>query len=149
MGQLTKGNAPGLTVGGRVFTDLKNLIVLRALIGAGGNLYGTARQLNASAGYQVPTGKTLRVWAVREVTSVVNQAVNIGYGDDDKGTSSASAPTNAVWQGGGVSLVLGKNSSQYGSYEYPTNFAIPAQKYPAAYTDSTGGVVVEMWGYLE
>jgi len=149
MGQLTKGNAPTITVGGRVFSDLKNLIVIRTRVGVGGNLYGTARSLNASSGYQVPAGKTLRITAVREVGSTLNQAVSIGHGDDDKGMNSAAAPTNAVWQIGDKDGVLGKNTNQYGVTEFVTNFTIPTGKYPCAYTDSTGGAIVEMWGYLE
>ena len=142
-------NIPQVQVGNRVMTDVKNLIVVRGGCGSGGNLYGTARQLNASAGYQVPVGKTFRVLAVRTLQTTLSQGINTGYGDTDVGKNSGSAPTNSVWASGDKDIIGMINSSQYGEYSWPTNFTIPAGKYPACYVTTGGAAWFEMWGYLE
>ena len=60
----TLGTIPTITVGGRVFTDLDNLIVLTAYAQTGTAAGATFREPVASSGYQVPGGQTLRILAV-------------------------------------------------------------------------------------
>jgi hypothetical protein len=145
---------PSLTIGGRTMSDLSSSLI--TLVGTFSNTagYATLRQANASAGYQVPTGKTLHLIAAQGASSVSGIfAVAFGYGTADAGLTSASAPTG--WTGmGGTS---GTNASSMvqiggsGQFSGAIEVLVPATDYPAVVgsfsTAASAGVIA--WGYLQ
>ncbi len=141
----TLGNVPSLTVGGRVFTDLTNLIVLTAAHSAG-NL-STLRLPGASSGYQVPAGKTLKIWAIRQYTTSSYVApTSLGYGDTDVGYNSGSTPTNPIYYSVGANAYTAGATT--GITETSLLFSVPTGKYVFGSTSGQqGGTTV--FGYLE
>lgn len=137
MGAFSSGRQrPTIEVGGRIFTDLDNLVILHGY--TAGNLRCTLRKPNASAGYQVPVSKkfvvkAMRVWA----NTTGNGYGTLGYSDNDVGQNSATALTNGVFLGGDASIDAsgsGKAAqAASGAYvqrgEGLTNFEVPAGKY--------------------
>lgn len=89
------GNIPTLQIGGRIFTDLTNLITLTASMS--GAKWSTARKLGVAAGYQVTAGKTLKIYAAvvsNEGTGTFG--VQLSQSDNDTGHNGVTAQTNAV-----------------------------------------------------
>lgn len=95
------------------------------------NGFATLREVNATAGYQVPVGKNFRIVAVRLVTSDGTSYLlgSIGYGDTDVGMSAAAAPTNPVYQSG-AQLASVLRAPADGMVEAVTDFVVPTGKYP-------------------
>ena len=142
MPQLAMGPMiPYLSVGGRIFTDLANLIVLIGRTSTT-NRYSTGRLFSASSGYQVTAAKTLKIMAGRVRTGTASNEIQLrlGYGDTDVGQDSSSAPTNPVWNGGDTSIaqisVIGTVATEFAADCYMN---IPATKYPCIDDGSTGG----------
>lgn len=137
---------PTLTVGGRVFTDLTNLIVLKASISAAGR-YSTFRRLNGTAGYQVTAGKTLTIVALRGFNrGAAVESVNLQYGNTDSGVESAVDQTGVVYESGAAmynSLAFSATSGS--SAEAPSGFTVPATKYPGVI--GTTGSTVSVYAY--
>lgn len=150
------GQIPTLLIGGRTFTDLKNLIELVAFTsGSGAPTYGTFRLPNSSSGYAVTTGKTFTIAAVRwynETQATVPSQLTACYGDTDIGISSTSAPTNVVYVGGAFITTFG---AQAGTTlptisETTLKFAVPAGKYPCVYQNqNSASLKVRIFGYEE
>jgi len=142
-----------LTIGGRVFTDLKNLIVLHTGL-ATTNTYSTARLPNGTSGYQVPASKTLRILAVKcSIVKTVDSGTNIGlgYSDNDAGIDVAvGLLTNPVHCGGAITvpvLASGKETAySVANVEAPLNFTVPTGKYLFGRHASQG---MTFFGYLE
>ncbi len=89
---------PSITIGGRVFTDLDNLLILSAVVIA--NTYATAKPNTfTSTGYSVPTLTTFDTKAFEVISwdGASNGAAIPGYGDNDVGENSGSEPTNPVY----------------------------------------------------
>jgi hypothetical protein len=99
----TLGTIDTITVGGRVFTDLTNMIILHGRhVGTNGC---TLRKDSGSAGYQVTTGKTMTVYATRSwCINAANDTPTLAQSDNDVGVNSATALTNAVQQAGSSSI---------------------------------------------
>jgi len=154
MAVLIPGAKESITVGGRVFTDLPNLILLQGFANTAGNIT-TPRAGGATAGYVVPSAKTLKIQAVRLVssTNTISRAYLL-YGDTDVGMDSGSLPTTPIYlAGGGISihsLVAGAANavglSGPGYNEIACDWRIPTGKYPAV--GISGGGVVYLFGYL-
>lgn len=133
---IQRGSRPSMLVGGFT-TDWNpavnpNDILLWAQATDGTtNPYHTARKANATAGYQVPTGKALIVLGMDLVTTAAYAAQwGLAYGDTDVGLTSAAAPTNAVTHNNGTAVVVvpataGSRGERAGPF-----FSIPAGKYP-------------------
>lgn len=142
MAQLLPSQRPTITVGGRVFTNIADLIILATVNST--NLYGTFRISSGSSGYQVTSGKTYTVYAIRLFSTTASAWVSqaVGYGDTDVGLNSGSPPTNNVQSfGTAIPSVAGTADA-----EAPMKFAIPAQKYP--YIAGTGGTCTAViYGY--
>lgn len=146
---------PSLTIAGRVFTDLENLIILKGYAEGTTNVRGTARKQNASAGYQVPTGKKFVIKAAR--LQVNNSAANanfaalIAYADNDVGIGSSTAFTNAVYVGGSTNTAAfgAMNALSNTIQEFFHNFEVPAGKYIGvwALASATNYIGVEIYGY--
>lgn len=145
---------PALSIGGRVFTDLANLKILRtAITNVGGATNGSGRLNTGSAGYQVTAGKTLKVKAVRCFGQTFTAAgiFYICYSDNDVGLVSTTAFTNATYSGNNTSLAVSLSVNAGGIwYETAYDFDIPAQKYPGAQlATGTYQAMVEFYGYEE
>lgn len=146
----TLGTIPSLTVGGRVFTDLTNLIILSASTGGSANNVSTLRKFGASSGYQVTTGKTLTIYAIKVISqSSTGEALNFGYGDTDVGIRAGTTnPTNAVFAIGDSSNMLISGLSQVGGVtELAINLAVPSLKYVFAKAGDTGVSGFLAYGY--
>lgn len=146
---------PTLTIGGRVFTDLENLVQLKAYVEGTTNVRGTARKLNASAGYQVPVGKKFVIKAVRIIPTYASASAlypaTIVYADNDVGVAAATAFTNEVDIGGNVLIgQLGTMlSTSFTLQEFVLNFEVPAGKYIGvrALTSSLTYAALDIFGY--
>lgn len=126
----TLGNVPTLTVGGRVFVDLVNLLILGASCDSSNIVqYGTFRKPNSSSGY-TPSGITTFVFSAVHFQSGVSGTTNfvtVGYGDNDVGSNSATAPTTATVIFGAGSLALVNAGTVK---EVAISFTVPNTKYP-------------------
>jgi hypothetical protein len=146
---LVPGVRPAIQVGGRVFTDLTNLILIYGRATTTTN--STLRKPNGSSGYTPAAGKTFTVHAVRAIVMAAAAAgCIIGYADNDIGFSSASALTNPVRIGGAshpfiamASLTPDMNEAALG---LSGAFAVPEAKYPFC-ESSSGDVLVHVYGY--
>jgi hypothetical protein len=136
---------PILTVGGRVFTDLANLIILTGGVGGAGNGNSTLRRLGGSAGYTPSVGKTFRALAVR-VTFNVAGSIYLGYADNDAGTNGSTAFTNLVYVGSNIAN--GVMAASVAQSESPVDFTCPNGKYPAT-TNAAGAAngTILVFGY--
>lgn len=151
----TLGTIDTITVGGRVFTNLTSLIILYGWAdGTGTSNRCTLRTANGSAGYQVTTGKTLTIRAVRfQTTGASNTAGvspgNLAYADNDVGVATSTAFTNSVNMIGNTSFIQwGRASLYYGSDGdgAAIDFQVPALKYPA-YVASNQICAIICYGY--
>lgn len=136
----TLGTIPTLTVGGRVFTDLDNLITLVAQEGASATSQNcTFRKVGVTGGYVVPALTTFKLIAIKIVSVTATAGANangnldILYADNDVGFGTNTAFTNPVYLGGDSSSVVRFQSliATGQSSEFVINFDIPAGKYPA------------------
>lgn len=92
----TLGTIDSITVGGRVLTDLTNLITLIASVD-GANNHCTFRKPNGTSGYQVPGGKVFTVLGIRMEIGNAADAFDMGYSDNDAGFATTTAFTNPVF----------------------------------------------------
>ena len=144
---------PSLTVGGVVFTDLQNLIVLVSFCNSTASHTSTPRKWNGSAGYQVTAGKTLKIRAMRMQIPVATAGVDaphtLGYADNDVGLDGTTAHTNLVYIGGssGISTGLYGISAVASFYESPIWLDVPATKYVAHLTNATHLERIMLFGY--
>lgn len=150
-------SGPTLTVGGRNFTDLANLIVLEAYT-ATANHYSSLVKLSGASvvttAYQVTSGKTFSVCGVRVIAASSSAAtcqMQMLYGTGFVlSVDQASAPTGAVFpmglsaSGGFQFMSTAPATTPTG---YDTNWTIPASDYPAIQTLSTTGCVIYVYGY--
>jgi hypothetical protein len=141
----TLGVIDTLTIGGRVFTDLANLITLFAE-GGSTNGFTTFRQPNASSGY-TPSGSNSFLLAALYINpsapSLPSTGIAYGYGDTDVGVSSASPPTNPVYPGNSVTITdiiaYGSTTNLFQPTLVYPNFKTPNTKYPFFSNDSGAG----------
>lgn len=149
------GVQPTITVGGRVFTDLARLKILRCFASSdGSNNNCTFRDTAAPAGgYVVPASKTLRVQAYRMTTMIAGAGVfaSLMYSNNDVGANSATAPTSPVYLMGGTitaSSIVG-SALAGGVVEGLLNFTVPTTKFVT--TLSQGSVstsyTIDIFGY--
>jgi len=140
MTQIVSVTRPIIEAGGQVFTDLANHVTLFAGVNTG-NWFATAIEGKGTAGFQVPTGKTLTIKAFVfiSVVSSVDQAIKFGYGDNDIGRSSATEPTNSVFAHG-LTNTTGTSVNEWLAFIKANdlklekriggiNFEVPADKY--------------------
>ncbi len=129
---------PTLSIGGRVFTDLVNLITLEGNFNAAVNGYCTLRLPSGTAGYAVTTAKTLKIVAVELMTLVVaaTGTVRIGYADTDQGVATNTAPTNPIYPAGAIANGW-CDTSIANTTAYNLNFPVIAGKYIFIYNGGT------------
>jgi len=140
----TIGNIPTITISGRVYVDLTNLIILYYYVPTSGN-FTTGRAAGASSGYQVSGTLTISsVYSVPNSPTAGLQGI-ILYGDNDVGLNT-SAPTNPKYidSNFGLKVVIAIGT---GISCVPFSFAIPNGKYPAMSAANDGGSFMS-YGYL-
>lgn len=136
---------PSLTVGGRVFTDLNNLITLSARVT--GATYSTLRKPNGTSGYQVTAGKTLTIYAMKCVGISTTNAFKPGYGTTDAGQNGA-APSGSVVFAGDIGTNTGFVISGAGSVlELAVNMTVPANDFPYIVSGSASDCYCLAYGY--
>lgn len=152
MGLVKGGNTPSLTVGGRVFTDLTNLKILKTYNNA--NAIATARAPNnANAGYTPSGTKAFRVLAFEfQCISNTATAPTLHYSDNDVGFNSSTALTNPVYEhNAGVNDYAGiSDLDQVGvnvRQVMQTNFLVPNGKYVGV--AGAAGCLGWIYGYEE
>jgi hypothetical protein len=144
---------PSLTVGGRVFTDLANLIILYGLVQGTTNVNGTFRRQTgtATAGYTPSGAKSFRALAIKtqvqHTTATASYGHVIGYSDNDVGVAAAAALTNFKQLGGGASGFGAINSNNLNVFEYPIDFVVPNAKYLSQVASHANVVYCVSWVY--
>lgn len=141
----TLGTIDNLTVGGRVFTDLTNLIQLYSEnLATGGNF--TFRKLSASSGY-APSGVTFLPKAFNMVNpDASSRTAAICSSDNDVGFSSASSLTNPVRPAGSASGAM-FFAPTLSNKEFPlSGFVVSSGKFVSG-DCGTGGQSTRHWLY--
>lgn len=90
----TLGVIDTLTIGGRVYTDLTNLIILHGAVSISGNPT-TFRKANGTAGYQAVNTLTISSVVFHCVTASAGVVGNLGYTDTDYGINNGGGVTGA------------------------------------------------------
>lgn len=129
-----------ITVGGRTFYDLDNLLILQAGKSAA-NDYSTFVLSPNTAGYSVPADKILEVLAFKTIcASTADMNFYFGYNDNDIGYMSTTAPTTPIHFGSNTSAthymsnVYGATS---GNMESAVYFQVPTGKFPFIHSAGT------------
>lgn len=146
-------NIPTLTVAGRTFTDLANLVILSWYCGSGVT-NATLRRPFLSTGYSAGAikagGQRFRLLAYTiETTASGGFFFDIGYSDNDVGAGSATAFVNPKGMQGG-NLNTGPYEIIYQGLFYKevaTDAYIPNGKYLSTYQSATGYVTGRAFGY--
>lgn len=151
---------PSVTIGGvSRQIDPVNDIYLTAWVN-GGNNASSPRLPNATAGYQVPVGKTLVIWGAvcnSDTTAASNVYVRLAYNDIDLGfnASTSASLVNGVYMSGTADFgsqifsppgVVNYEHQEWGSQ---VGFEVPAGKYVAVDTGTAGQWRVQLYGYLK
>lgn len=138
---------PQLTIGGRVMTDVTNLIVLMAACGgsAGTTTSGLRRSTDSSA--YTPSGSKKFV-AVAYSVDVLTAAgsLQLGSADNPIGMETSTAPTNPVYETG-TSVFQNINTNQTGHYEGYSGLQIPNGKYGFSIGNAAAAAVIRIFGY--
>ncbi len=153
----TLGTIDTLEVGGRVFTDLANLIQLNAAFGVGGPFSGFF--LGNGTPYQVSAGKTFTGWAAQMTTQLAGSPsqdypISFGYSVNLIGAQNASAPASPLYFPFGNGTPLGYavfSVANGGNVQFQTNlnFIVPAGSYPFCGAVQGGEYIsmVNLYGY--
>lgn len=151
----TLGTIPQLTIAGRTFTDLTNLIVLYCYANTA-NDYSTCRKANGVAGYQVTSGKTYTISAAKfcneEGVTATYNSFNIMYGTNDVGFNSSSAPTGVVRQFGvpaGTSVYSpqSNNGTGDGCVGNTVDLQVPQNDYVSIQVIASKVAIAVLYGY--
>jgi hypothetical protein len=142
-----------LRIGGRIFTDLDNLIQILAI--ADTTNYTTFRNCSTGAAYQVPGDSTLYLLAARIYVCADACGSSILYGDT--AVSNTIAPTNPVHHGGfaaaNTNLVYLNDVADGGQLKEPVelaiDFRVPAEKYPCFFANGGIRQSCTVFGYLK
>ena len=149
------GGVNTITVGGFVFNAADpNFIVLSGQT-SNGTGYATLRAAGSSSGYVVPAGKTFYAQAIWFSTSQTNGQISLGYGTNDVGFASGTAPTGLTIQNGAPN-----NGGQPMYYILPgtaslaqqlpgMGFTVPAGDYPCFLSLNNGQVSLAVYGYVQ
>lgn len=126
----TLGTVETLQIGGRVFTDLTNLIKIGGYVSS--TTKTTLRKSGSSSGYQVTALKTLTLAAITmTLTGAAGSSPSgqIGYADNDVGLNQSTSLTNPNY-------IFADSVANWVSNEQNTqpqvlhiDFPVPASKY--------------------
>ena len=125
---------PNLTIAGRTFTNLTNLIILTGPTeNAVSSSRTTLRKPSESAGYQVTTGKTLIIYAVRLISTAGSFSPYFAYTDNDVGIAGNTAFTSPVYLAGlspsSDPFFFATSNAAGSTLELALDFKVPSQKY--------------------
>ncbi len=155
MGQ---GNAflPTLNIGGRIITDLQNLIILYGECDDSTNLYATLRKQDGVAGYTPAAQRKFVVIAYEaalgSVTAAAAHMFRLHYQDNDVGINATTVPTNPVYIAGSQkTTALGSIATLQepgaGRYAGACDFQLPAAKYLGIQNLNNFKLMVKIYGY--
>lgn len=144
---------PSLQVGGRIFTDVKNLITLYGNVQGAGNGNSTMRLPGASAGYTPSVGKAFRILAIRFTVTTGGAGARIFplYANNDVGLATGTAFTTGIGPGGSANeAALSCTTGQNAAIEMALDFLVPNGKFPGISNaaGSTAGYC-QIYGYEE
>lgn len=131
----TLGTIPTITVGGRVFTDLENLISLTGYAAASPNVIGVMTKQNGPVpfeNYQVPSGKSFNCLAMsgNGYGTSASRGFQLGYNDDELDPSQTyqsgdSEVATAVF----LNFAMYTTGAPGDTVERPCNILLPEDKY--------------------
>jgi len=153
----TVGMVDSLTIGGRTFTDLTNLISLVGNVTSGA--FTTLRKLDATSGYTPSGSNKFKVHAIKmflvNASAASNSSLNLGYGDTDSGVGGG-APTTPKYVGNDatnahifpIPWVGTANGPIQDTFElaYGQPFTIPNTKFPFVTGNAVQAQVI-IYGY--
>lgn len=144
---------PSLNIGGRTFTDLRNLKFLVGGVSGAANGNTSFREGTSTTGYAPPASKVFRVLAARSlVIATGTEWCSILYADNDVGFSTNTAFTNAKHSGGaaGVSSICLPSVISSAWIETPYDFIIPTGKFLSVTNFASASTVrFQIFGYEE
>ena len=153
----TPAKIESLTIGGRIFTDLDNLIIISGFHNAGNSTSGLFLQEDGTQ-YQVPVGKKLRIWAgvalSIDTTPTANQ-IDFGYLDVPVAlnTNVLGAGTVYCVSSGAypaattMNVVAAGNGDFYTRSGFDIKFDMLASKYPFMQGIPGADAVLTLYGY--
>ncbi len=153
----TIGNIDTLTVGGRTYTDLVNLISVCGQVATDSPAAMTPRKsTSGSSGYAVTSGKTFKVSSLKlsKANTSSNDNFSFGYCDNDCGINSGT-PSNPIYFGtnSSTSALVYRNLTSTNDRIIEIsigNFNVPAGKYLFCKTESSSAsFFVQFFGYEE
>mgnify|MGYP007100105521 CR=1 FL=1 len=137
---------PGISLPGPGITS--NSLISLGCFGTGAGPYCSGRRANALSGYQVPSGKTFKMFhtCVEPGSTSTATTYSINWSTADAGADSGSPPAGIFWYYGYntadrfTSLIYGSNNQ--GSF---IDFDVYTGKYPGGHV--SGGVILRIYGY--
>lgn len=147
----TLGTLPTLTIGGTSFPNYNSDTTFVVLVAnTFTHQWSSFRQPGVNSDYQVPSGKTLYVWAVDEnVATSANNIYAVGWGTAGIGFDSAAGPSGQVYPYGDLAHgnVYFQNT---GDGRASTTFImqVPQNMYPFINNGSLS-MVFRIYGYVK
>lgn len=151
----TLGTIDTLTVGGRVFTDLTNLLVLMGYTDS--NTKASLRAAIGSSGWAVTGGKTLTIYAIRTRVNVALSATGNIFNtillstSVDLGMDGAGVLTGAAYMAGSSTLsaaIVSNGTSGANTYENGhLGFTVAAGLYTTVVQTTGQPVTTHVFGY--
>jgi hypothetical protein len=139
---------PSLTVGGRVFTDLSNLVILMGHTLGTGNA-SSLRKPGSSTGYTPPVGKSFRLLALKIITNSSSQSgIRLLSSTNDIGNNTATSVTGASYIYGDSNNYFTSGTTPGGFLEAAIDFTVPFGSYLTILSGgSTSDCFVIAYGY--
>ena len=156
MTMLLSSSRDALAVGGRLITDVDNIVHLRANFNSGNlsvmKTVGGPIVSNA-AGFSPTTGTHFVVmaleWSAGTVTTGTN--FNVGYNDSDVGyDNTQGAATNLTTAGGNIEVGFFRMDASTTSGEHAMFFTVPTGKFPVAVggTGNNDNIIFNIFGKI-
>lgn len=150
----TASKIPSITIGGRTFTDMANLKILRSAHSSAAG-YSNFFEDGGSTVYTPSGSNNFRVLAVKLHSAGAANCINLLYGDDfaNDGIDEA-VPTTPVYEMGLVSTfypfcAVAVGSPDWAKAEYSINFLILNGKYLSSKISGAVLMYITVYGYEE
>lgn len=137
-----------LTIGGRVFTDLTNLIQVRCAVGGvDGN--ASFRKYDGTSGYLPSGSNNIRWLAYKAYVQTAGKAA-ITSSTNDCGIATTTTPTGGAFIGGDLDAgVITGGQAANTLQEGPLNWLVNNGEYTSIQGDGAVLVFAELFGYEE